>query len=162
MQVGPSLFADQGPLLYAVMIGMVVANIIMFLEGKFLAKWFALITKVPDSVLAPVLLVLCSAGAYSVNNSVFDIGLFLVCGVTSYIIGKLGFPVMPISLGYVLGPLAEFNLRRALVLSEGSWSIFFTRPISLFFVILTVVSVIATQDSCRKALGRIFRRGNKA
>ena len=118
-----------------------------------------MITKVPDTVLAPVLLVLCSAGAFSVNNSVFDIGLFLVCGVTSYIIGRLGFPIMPISLGYVLGPLAEFNLRRALVLSEGSWTIFVTRPISLFFIIITVVSLVATQDSCKNAIKRLFRRG---
>lgn len=161
MQVGPSLFADQGPLVYAVMIGMIVANIFMFLEGRYLSKAFALITKVPDVVLAPVLLALCCAGAYSVNNSVFDIGLFLVCGVISYIIGKLGFPIMPISLGYVLGPLAEFNLRRALVLSEGSWSIFITRPISLFFIILTVVSVVATQDSCKNAIKRLFKRKAK-
>ncbi|MBR1919814.1 MAG: tripartite tricarboxylate transporter permease [Spirochaetales bacterium] len=159
MQVGPSLFSDQGPLVYAVMVGMIVANIFMFLEGKYLSKWFAMITKVPDTVLAPVLLVLCSAGAFSVNNSVFDIGLFLVCGVTSYIIGRLGFPIMPISLGYVLGPLAEFNLRRALVLSEGSWTIFVTRPISLFFIIITVVSLVATQDSCKNAIKRLFRRG---
>jgi len=159
MQVGPSLFSDQGPLVYAVMVGMIVANIFMFLEGKYMSKWFAMITKVPDTVLAPVLLVLCSAGAFSVNNSVFDIGLFLVCGVTSYIIGRLGFPIMPISLGYVLGPLAEFNLRRALVLSEGSWTIFVTRPISLFFIIITVVSLVATQDSCKNAIKRLFRRG---
>lgn len=158
MQVGPSLFSEQGPLVYAVMIGMIVANIFMFIEGKYLSKVFAMITKVPDNVLAPILLILCSAGAYSVNNSVFDIGLFLVCGVTSFLIGKLGFPIMPISLGYVLGPLAEFNLRRALVLSEGSWSIFFTRPISLFFIILTLVSLIATQDSFKKIFKKVFSK----
>lgn len=158
MQVGPSLFADQGPLVYAIMIGLFIANIFMFLEGKYLSKWFALIARVPDTILAPVLLVLCAAGAYSTNNSVFDIGLFLVCGVTSYIIGKLGFPIMPISLGYILGPLAEFNLRRALILSDGSWSIFFTRPISLFFILLTVFSLVFTQDSIKNRIKGLFRR----
>ncbi len=158
MQVGPSLFADQGPLVYAIMIGLFIANIFMFLEGKYLSKWFAMIARVPDTILAPVLLVLCAAGAYSTNNSVFDIGLFLVCGVTSYIIGKLGFPIMPISLGYILGPLAEFNLRRALILSDGSWSIFFTRPISLFFILLTVFSLVFTQDSIKNRIKSLFRR----
>ncbi|MBT9776735.1 C4-dicarboxylate ABC transporter permease [Clostridium sp. MCC353] len=152
MVPGPSLFHDQGPLIYAVMIGMFVANLFMLLEGRFLSRVFALITKVPDTVLAPILLMLCAAGAYSANNAVFDIGVFLICGFISFVIGKLGFPVMPISLGYVLGSLAEFNLRRALVLSEGSWSIFVTRPISCFFLVITVVSVILTQKKCMDLL----------
>lgn len=158
MVPGPSLFHDQGPLIYAVMIGMFAANLFMLLEGRLLSRVFALITKVPDTVLAPILLMLCAAGAYSANNSVFDIGVFLTCGFVSYIIGKLGFPVMPISLGYVLGSLAEFNLRRALVLSEGSWSIFVTRPISCFFLVITVLSVALTQKQCLAACRNIFKK----
>ena len=158
MVPGPSLFNDQGPLIYAVMIGMFAANLFMLLEGRLLSRVFALITKVPDTVLAPILLMLCAAGAYSANNSVFDIGVFLTCGFISYIIGKLGFPVMPISLGYVLGSLAEFNLRRALVLSEGSWAIFVTRPISLFFLVITVLSVALTQKKCLEMIRNLFKK----
>lgn len=141
---GPSLFQEQGVLMFALMIGLLIVNGFMFVQGRTLTKLFALITKVPDSSLAPVLLVLCSAGAYSVNNSMFDVGVFYVFGFLSYFLGKLGFPVMPISLGYILGPMAEFNLRRALVLSDGSAAIFVTRPISLFFLVATVVTLYLT------------------
>ncbi len=110
----------------------------------------------PETSLAPILLVLCSAGAYSVNNSMFDIGVFFLFGFLSYAMGRMGFPIMPISLGYVLGPMAEFNLRRALVLSEGSPSIFFTRPISLFFIVITVATIFLTLRPQRaKTSGRI-------
>lgn len=162
MVPGPSLFHDQGPLIYAVMIGMFVANLFMLLEGRLLSRVFALITKVPDTVLAPILLMLCAAGAYSANNSVFDIGVFLICGFISFLIGKLGFPVMPISLGYVLGSLAEFNLRRALVLSEGSWSIFVTRPISCFFLVITVLSVVLTQKKCLDMVKGLMKKAGWA
>ena len=152
MVPGPSLFKEQGVLLFAVMIGLIFTNLFMYLQGRTLTKVFAQITRVPDTVLVPILLALCTAGAYSVNNSLFDVGVFFVFGFVSFFIGKLGFPIMPISLGYVLGPLAEFNLRRALVLSDGSWSIFFTRPISLFFIVITIIAIYLTSRPLKKKL----------
>ena len=151
MVPGPALFQEQGVLMWAIMIGMIIINIFMLLQGRLLTRLFAQITRVPETSLAPILLVLCSAGAYSVNNSMFDVGVFFVFGFLSHVLGKLGFPIMPISLGYVLGPMAEFNLRRALVLSEGSPSIFFTRPISLFFIVITIATIYMTSRPQRAA-----------
>ncbi len=154
MVPGPALFQEQGVLMWAVMFGMIIINLFVLLQGRYLTRLFALITKVPETALAAILLVLCSAGAYSVNNAMFDIGVFFLFGFLSYAMGKTGFPIMPISLGYVLGPMAEFNLRRALVLSEGSPSIFFTRPISLFFIVVTVVTVCLTLRPQKGKAGR--------
>ncbi|MCL1884381.1 MAG: tripartite tricarboxylate transporter permease [Defluviitaleaceae bacterium] len=155
MVPGPSLFRDQGALMFSIMIGMIFIKIFMVIQGKFLIKAFSYITKVPNSIMAPVLLVICTAGAFSVNNSIFDVGVFYAFGFFAFIIGKLGFPVMPISLGYVLGSMAEFQLRRALVFSGGSFTIFFTRPISLLFVVITVLTVGFTVYSNWKSKKRM-------
>jgi putative tricarboxylic transport membrane protein len=104
---------------------------------------------VPKVLLIPTLLVTCFAGAFSLNNSVFDIYILLAFGIISYIFKKTGVPAVPIILGYILGPVTEFNLRRALVMSEGSYSIFFTRPISLIFLILTVVFIATLKKTAK-------------
>ncbi|MCT4596436.1 MAG: tripartite tricarboxylate transporter permease [Vallitalea sp.] len=135
---GPNLFKDQGTIMYAIMIGLVFINIFMFLQGKLLVKFFAKVTKVPNALLVPILLITCIAGAFSYKNTLFYVYILLIFGALSYVIKKLGFPPVPIVLGYILGPIVEFNLRRALVMSEGSYTIFFTRPISVAFIILTV------------------------
>lgn len=148
MVPGPTLFKEQGIIVYAIMIGIVIANIFMFIQGRILTKTLAKVTEVPNELMAPILVLMCTAGAYAVNNSVFEMGVFIVFGILSYLLIKLDFPPVPIVLGFVLGPLAEFNLRRSLVMSDGSWSIFFKRPISLVFLVITVVMMIL---SCIRA-----------
>jgi putative tricarboxylic transport membrane protein len=146
---GPNLFRNQGPMIYAIMIGFVVMQLVMLVQGKFLSGFFAKVTSVPKVLLIPTLLVTCFAGAFSLNNSVFDIYILLAFGIISYIFKKTGVPAVPIILGYILGPVTEFNLRRALVMSEGSYSIFFTRPISLIFLILTVVFIATLKKTAK-------------
>jgi putative tricarboxylic transport membrane protein len=138
---GPNLFRSQGPIVYAIMIGFVLMNLFMLAQGKLMARFFAKVTAVPQTLLVPVLMVTCFSGAFSINNSVYDIYCLLIFGMLSYIFRKIGVPIVPILLGYILGPLAEFNFRRALAMSDGSYSIFVTRPISLIFILLTVVFV---------------------
>jgi putative tricarboxylic transport membrane protein len=147
---GPNLFRNQGPMIYAIMIGFVIMQLFMLVQGKFLSAFFAKVTTVPKVLLVSVLLVTCFAGAFSLNNSVFDIYILLVFGIISYTFRILGIPAVPIILGYILGPVAEFNLRRALVMSDGSYSIFFTRPISLIFLILTIVFIATLKKTTPK------------
>lgn len=139
MQVGPMLFSQQGAILYAIMVGLIFVNLFMYVQGKCLIGFFSQITKVPQTLLMVTLTILCVSGAFAFYNSIFDVYLFVVCGIVMYLISKLGMPGAPFVLGMILGPLAESNLKRALVMSEGSWSIFFTRPLSLAFLIITVV-----------------------
>jgi putative tricarboxylic transport membrane protein len=147
MQVGPSLFRTQGPLLYAIMVGLIFVNIFMFLQGKFLSGLFAKIAKVPQILLIPGLMLFCVAGAYSNESMQFDVYILLVTGIIMYVLQKFGFPGPPFVLGIILGPLAEDNLKRSLVMSDGSWSIFITRPIALVFIL---VAVVFTAFSIRK------------
>ena len=141
MVPGPSLFAEQGNVLYAIMLGLLVVNVFMFIVGTGLTRFYAHITRIPYEILAPIVLTFCIAGSYSTNNRIYDIYIILIFGIVSYFLRRMGFQLVPILLGIVLGPLAEKNFRRAMVISEGSFSIFFTRPISCAFILIAIVSV---------------------
>jgi putative tricarboxylic transport membrane protein len=139
---GPSLFTEHGSIIYAVMLGLLVVNVFLWIQGRLLIKYFAMITvKAPEAVLTPILIFLCSAGAFSLNGTMFNVYIILVFGIIAYLLTKFGYPIIPLLLGLILGPTLEQNLRRALIISEGSLGIFFTRPISVFFIVITVLSV---------------------
>lgn len=139
MVVGPMLFSTQGDVIYAIMVGLFFVNIFMLIQGRYLIRAFSKITKVPQTILIVVLTMFCVIGAFSFNNSPFDMYVLFGCGIIMYLLGKLDIPGAPFVLGIILGPLAESNLKRSMVMSEGSWSIFFTRPLSLLFLVITVV-----------------------
>ena len=140
--VGPKLFETSGPIVYAVLIGCVIAQLIMFFQGKYLLGLFVKITHIPQELLTALLVVICCAGAFAIGSSEMDVYVMLLFGVIAYFMQKLDFPSVPIVLGMVLGPIAESNLRNALVISNGSWTIFVKRPICLAFIILTFVLIV--------------------
>ena len=142
MVPGPSLFAQQGNILYAIMLGLIVVNIFMYILGSGFTRFYAHITRVPYEVLAPIVLTFCIAGAYSTNNRIYDIYIILIFGIVAYFLRRMDFQLVPILLGIVLGPLAEKNFRRAMVISQGDLSIFVTRPISCAFIVIAVLSVV--------------------
>ena len=115
----------------------------MLIQGKYLLKLFAKVVKVPQQILIPIITIFCFAGAYSLKESMFDIGTAISFGVIAYIMDKLGFSAVPTLLGLVLGALTEKNLRRSLLISDGDWSIFIERPFSLVFCILILLVIIS-------------------
>lgn len=142
MVPGPLLFKEQGNILYAIMLGLIVVNVFMYIIGSVFTKFYAHITRIPYEILACVVLTFCIAGAYSTNNSIYDIYIIIVFGIIAYFMRRMDFQLVPILLGIVLGPLAETNFRRALILSDGSLSIFVTRPISLAFLLIALGSIL--------------------
>ena len=150
MSAGPLLFKEHGPVMYTIIISIFVANIFMFAEGLALSKYFAKITQIPKVIMVPALVVVCAAGAFSVNKSMFDVGVFILFGACSYFLNLMEIPPVPMILGFVLGPIAEFNFRRALVMSQNNPSIFITRPISLVIIVLTVVMLLYSTHRNRK------------
>jgi TctA family transporter len=97
---------------------------------------------VPYRWLFPSIILFCCIGNYSVSNNPFDVYLCAVIGVLGYVLAKLECEPAPLLLGYVLGPLLEENLRRALLIARGDPTVFFTRPISLVFMIATVLILV--------------------
>jgi putative tricarboxylic transport membrane protein len=100
----------------------------------FMIPAFVMILRLPYTILMGFIVVFASVGAFSVNNNLFDVWMMLGFGVLGYIMKKLDYPIVPLVLAMVLGRLAEDSLRRALTISGGSLSIFFTRPISALFL----------------------------
>lgn len=137
---GPQLFTDYGDVMYGIMIGLLVINIILFIQGRLAARLFVKVTSIPMNILIPILISLCFVGAFAVNNSVFDAKVMLAFGAVGFVMSQLGFPVIPMLLGIVLGPIAEPNLRKALINSSGDWTIFLTKPLSLIFIVLALIT----------------------
>jgi putative tricarboxylic transport membrane protein len=114
----------------------------MLILGLAGARYFSRLITFPKKYLIPSVLVFCLIGSYAINNSLFDVGVLIVSGFIGFVLRKLSFSVAPIILGLILGPIFESNLRRALMLSEGDWSSFVTRPISLFFLIVVFLILL--------------------
>lgn len=138
---GPRLFTDHGVTMYAIMLGLIFVNLFMFLQGRYLTGLFAKIIKIPPVILTPIIVIFCFAGAYSVKISSFDVGITLIFAVVAYFLVKMEFSVVPILLGLVLGRMTEENFRRALIISDGSWSIFASSPVCIAFLVLIAVTL---------------------
>ncbi len=138
---GLSLFTTQGDIMYAIMLGLILVNIFMLLQGKFLTSLFAKVVSIPQEILTPIIVIFCFAGAYSVNENYFDVGVALIFGMLAWILRKLELPPVPILLGLVLGGMTETNFRRALLISNGSPKIFFSSVYCIIFLVLILLAV---------------------
>ena len=138
---GLSLFTTDGDIMYAIMLGLILVNLFMLLQGKFLTKLFAKVVSIPQEILTPIIVIFCFAGAYSVNKNYFDVSVALVFAIIAWVLRKLEMPAVPILLGMVLGNMTETNFRRALLISNGSPSIFFSSVYCIIFLALIVVAV---------------------
>lgn len=139
---GPLLMTNSGDFVYAIFASLIIANLLTVFLEYFGIRLFVKILNVPKHVLLPVVLVLSVVGAIGLGNRVFDAWTVLIFGLVGYLMAKLDFPLTPIILGFILGPIVETNLRRALMLTSGSIVPFFTKPVSLAFLILAVVSIV--------------------
>lgn len=140
---GPNLFTNSPDLIYAIYLGFIIANVLMLIYGLFGAKVFAKILNVPMGILLPCVAVLTVIGGYSIRNSLFDVRLVVLFGLLGYVMSCFDFPIVPMVLGLVLGQLCEANLRSALVISKGSWWIFFEHPIACVFTVLGLIMLIS-------------------
>jgi len=138
---GPQLFTESPDIVYAIFAGMFVIQFLMLGMGMVCAKYSPAILKVPAKLLMPIIAVLCIVGSYSLGNNLFDVRIALIFGVVGFFMKKFKYPGAPLVLGVILGPIAEQNLNRALLISHNNYAVFFTRPISLMFLIFSVVSV---------------------
>ena len=138
---GLSLFTTDGDIMYAIMLGLILVNIFMLIQGKYLTGLFAKVVSIPAEILTPIIVIFCFAGAYSVNNNYFDLSVALIFGVISYLMRKLELPAVPMLLGLVLGGMTETNFRRALLISDGSPTIFFSSIFCWIFIALIVIVI---------------------
>lgn len=138
---GPMLFREQPELVGKLFASMFVIAFSILVLGLLGARLSPMILTVPKRILSPLVLLLCVVGAYAVSSSTFGIAVALIFGVIGYFMEKFGFPVAPLLISMILGPIAEGELGRSLLISRGDWSILFVRPISLIFLILAGLSL---------------------
>jgi len=126
LQPGPLLFVEQKDFVWGLIASMYLGNIAGLLIVLTTVPWWARILHIPFSIIAPVILVICAIGAYTVHNAMFDVVMMLVFGVIGYLFKKLEYPLAPLVLALVLGDMAEASFRQAMLLSQGSLSIFWS------------------------------------
>ncbi len=123
LQPGPLLFVEQKDFVWGLIASMYLGNVAGLIVVLTMVPFFAAILRIPFSIIAPVIVVICSIGAYTVNNSMFDVWLMAFFGVVGYTFKKLDYPLAPMVLALVLGDAAESSFRQAMLISQGNLSI---------------------------------------
>jgi len=139
---GPQVMTSKPDLFWGLIASMWIGNaMLVILNLPMVGLWVKLL-KVPYHWLFPSIIMFCAIGNYSINNSAMDVYLCALFGILGYTLVKLQCEPAPLILGYVLGPLMEENLRRALLISRGDPTVFFTRPIAGTFMVLSILLII--------------------
>jgi putative tricarboxylic transport membrane protein len=138
LQPGPMLFTEKPDFIWGLMASMYIGNVIGLVMCLLLVPFFTLILRIPYAILAPIIVLVSSVGAYAVNNRLFDVWLMLFFGVVGYVFKKIQLPVAPLVIALVLGDMTETALRQSFIMSQGSLAIFFTRPIAATCTIIAI------------------------
>ncbi len=133
---GPMLFLEEQKFVWGLISSLYVANAVALVLNLAFIPIFIQVLRLPFTILAPIIFVLCVIGGYAPNTNMHDVWLMLIFGLGGYILRKLDYPMAPIVLAIVLGPLAEKSMRQSLIMAQGSPMIFFERPFSLTFIVL--------------------------
>ncbi|MEW5879515.1 MAG: tripartite tricarboxylate transporter permease [Pseudomonadota bacterium] len=142
LQPGPLLFQTQGALVWGLIASLYVGNVLLLVLNLPLIGLWVKVLQIPKPLLYGGILVFATLGAYSLHQSVVDLATLYVFGVLGFVMRRWGFPVAPAVIGLILGPLAESQFRRALAISQGDPSVFFTHPISAALLALTALLVL--------------------
>lgn len=151
VQPGPLIMVQNPQFVYDVVAMMLFASIGILIYGLTLTKMLVKILQVPQTLVMPVIFVLCTVGSFAIASRVFDILVMLVFGVIGFFLRRLNYPMAPLVLGIVLGDLLDKNLRRGLVLSDGDLTPFFTRPISFMLFALVAATILLSVPAVHRA-----------
>jgi putative tricarboxylic transport membrane protein len=158
IQPGPQVMTSNPELFWGLIASMWIGNFMLILLNlPLIGIWIKLLT-VPYRMLFPAILAFCCIGLYTLNNNNFDVYMAVLFGLAGYVFYKLGCEPAPLLLGFILGPMMEENLRRALLLSRGDWTAFLTRPLSAGLLIAAALMiVVVTLPSIRKKREETFQ-----
>lgn len=138
IQPGPLLFDEHPQVAWGLIASMFIGNLMLLALNMPLVRIFAKIIETPKKYLLPIIIAISIFGVYAVQFATFDLFLLVACGVLGYLFAKNDYPVAPLVLALVLGPMIENNMRRALTISNGDFSIFITKPLSLLFLVVAI------------------------
>lgn len=142
LQPGPLLFENSSTIVWASFAGFFIANVLLLIMNVAFVPAFAILIQKIEKYLIPFIAAFCFIGVYMINNSLFDVGVMIVFGVLGFFLRKANFPLAPFFFAFILGPMLEENLRKAILASTGDMTVFLTSPISLFFLVITAVILL--------------------
>jgi putative tricarboxylic transport membrane protein len=158
IQPGPMLMIQHPQFIYEVVAMTTLASITILLFGLFGVRPLLLVLRVRRAVLMPIVFLLCTVGAFASASRLFDVYAMLAIGIGAFFLRRRGYEMAPLVLGLVLGPLLDKSLRRGLVLSDGSITPFFTRPIALAFAVVTIFTILLYVPPFKRAVNRVKAR----
>lgn len=142
LRPGPMLFVDNVAVVYSFFASLLFAAVILLVLGLIMAQYMGKLITVPKKFLLPAILLFCIVGSYAIRNSVFDVGVALGFGILGFVLNRIDYPTVPILLGLILGPIAESNFRRALLISRGDPMIFLGSAVSIVLIVLSILSLV--------------------
>ena len=155
---GPLIMIEFPTFIYEVVAMVLLATFMMFILGLAMVRPLVKVLQVPREKLMPIVFILCVVGSFALQARMFDVGIMIVFGILGYVLREMDYPMAPLVLGIILGDILDKNLRRALILSDGSIAPFFTRPICLVLFALTLFIVLGRAKWFRALLAKIFRK----
>lgn len=142
LRVGPTLFTDTPEVVNGIFISFFLANLFMAPIGIFLLRYMKKILSIPERLLSGIIVAFCVTGVYALNTNPFDILILVIFGIIGYIFSKLKVSTAPLIVAMVLGPMAESNVRQALILNDGSFSFLYNRPMTLIILLVALISLM--------------------
>jgi putative tricarboxylic transport membrane protein len=156
---GPRLFVENPTMPTAIIMSFFVANLLLFPLGYVAIRCARLVLAVPRNVIVPMILVCCFLGSYAINNTLFGVGIMLVAGLIGYVMERNDFPIAPVILGLVLGPVLERNFIMSMQISRGNLMGFFDRPVACVLGIFVIGMIALTIFNSLRKLARSSGRG---
>jgi putative tricarboxylic transport membrane protein len=153
---GPMITFEHPTFIMEVAAILLLASCAMWIVGILLAKQVVKVLRIPPQLFMPIIGVLCIIGSYSLGLNIFNLYLMLPVGIVCYFLTEMGYPIAPLVIGVILGPMADENLRRALMVSQGSFLPVFQRPVSLILFLIIVWTVISQFQWYRKFKDRMI------
>ena len=141
LRPGPTMFTEQSTFVFAIFWSMLLVNVLFFFIGLYGARIFARATLIPLTILWPMVFLFSIVGAYALDQSMIDVWIALIFGVIGYLMRRYGFSVVSLAIGLILGGMLEKRLGQSMVMLDEEWWLIATRPLSLFFLVLTVLAL---------------------
>ena len=159
---GPLIFQNSGEYVYGIYLALIVSTIFMVIFERLGLPVFTKLLDIPKHILLPIIMVMCCVGAFSSDSRAFDVMCVLAFAMVGLLFKTFKLPSTPLIIGFILGPMFEENLRRALMASHGDWTTFVTHPISCVFLVVAVVFCTLTvrknlrEKKAAEAKGEVF------
>ena len=155
---GPMISFEHPTFILEVTAILLLASMAMWVSGMLLAKQVVKVLKIPPQLFLPIIGMLCVIGSYALGLNIFNLYLMLIVGIISYFLVEMGYPIAPLVIGVILGPMADENLRRALMVSKGSFMPIFERPVALILFIIIILTFLSQIPAYKRTRQRIFAK----